>query len=172
MREVMAQNAERPNGSTRQAFPLNASLQAQTEMTNHSSNTHIITEEPRKAQAISAPIVYFDDDFYNSVAEWFGAVRDVPAGGFVVYGLHVMKRPLVLQGTPVRPGAPLGWDRWRLAGLDGVARAGDRKAPSLVYSAEGDAFLFVRRDNLKPKRLSFAQFVEALHQHAGKAGAV
>ncbi|UTL90712.1 hypothetical protein [Pseudomonas fluorescens] len=164
MRKVKPQNAERPNGSTRQAFPLNASHQVQTDMTYHNSNTDIIAEEARKTQAVSGPIIDFDDDFAGTLAEWFGAVRDVPAGGFFLYGQLVCKQRQRAQFAPTAR-APEGWDRFRLAGPDGVARAGDRKAPSLVYSADGDAFLFVRRDNLKPKKLSFEQFVSLLIKH-------
>ncbi len=91
-------------------------------------------------------------------------VRDQAPGGFWLYGQLVGDKRRTLQGWPLPPLAE-GFHRWRLPGVDGIARQGDRKAPSLVYSEGSGAMLFVRRDNLKPKRLKdFSALIRVLEE--------
>ncbi|MNG19694.1 hypothetical protein D3C84_1038810 [compost metagenome] len=117
-------------------------------------------------QASLAPEVEdIDHDFFATLAEYFGTMHDCPAGGFFVNGLHVCNRRQRDEFAPTR-NAPEGFDRWRLAGVDGVPRVGDRNAPTVIYSREGDAFMLTRRDNLKSKPLTFAQLVELLCKHS------
>lgn len=109
----------------------------------------------------------FDEDFFATLAERLGAesVNDCPPGGFFVYGQRVCNHRQRGQFVPTSM-APEGFNRWRLAGADGVPRFGDLKAPAVIYSRAGDAFMLTRRDNLKPKTLTFAQLVELLNKHA------
>lgn len=107
-----------------------------------------------------------DQDFFATLAEHFGAAHDCPSGGFWLNGMHVLRRRMFIDGERVHENCPIGFDRWRLAGLDGVPRTGDRNAPAVIYSRDGDAFMLTRRDNLKPKPLTFTQLVALLSKHA------
>ncbi|MGE4335642.1 MAG: hypothetical protein AB7E55_06675 [Pigmentiphaga sp.] len=104
-------------------------------------------------------------NFIGDLVEIFvNGVRDQAPGGFWLYGQLVGDKRRTLQGYPL-PELAEGFHRWRLPGVDGIARKGDRKAPSLVYSEASGALLLVRRDNLKPKRLKdFAALVRALEE--------
>ena len=166
MRETIKPDAKKATLRQGQPFPLK-STPADTEMNTSNlliqpSNTDSTTPF---AQGFSAPLVEdVDHDFAGTVAEYFGAVDDCPPGGFFLAGQRVCRDR---QRDPYAPTAraPVGFGRWRLAGVDGVPRAGDQYAPAVIYSAQADAFLLTRRDNLKPRRLTFAQFVAQLHKH-------
>lgn len=164
-------NAKKPDSTTCQASLLISAPQEQTEMTsqansiNQRRNIGIIDH---KQQAQAMPFVEdFDEDFFATLAERLGAesVNDCPPGGFFVYGQRVCNHRQRGQFVPTSM-APEGFNRWRLAGADGVPRFGDHKAPAVIYSRAGDAFMMTRRDNLKPKTLTFSQLVELLNKHA------
>lgn len=103
--------------------------------------------------------------FVGEVVEMLvNGVRDQAAGGFWLYGQRVGDKRRSLQGMPL-PAMAEGFHRWRLPGVDGVARLHDRNAPSIVLSESTGALLFVRRDNLKPKRLNgVAELVRKLEE--------
>lgn len=137
----------------------------QTNSINKRSNTGIIAQN---SQAQAMPFIEdFDEDFFATLAERFGAdsVNDCPPGGFFVYGQRVCNHRQRSEFAPTS-NAPDGFNRWRLAGADGITRPGDLKAPAIIYSRAGDAFMLTRRDNLKPKTLTFSQLVELLNKHA------
>jgi len=138
---------------------------AETSM-NQSNLQNYIGTTAIEAQVNSTQLLeYVDQDFFSTLAEYFGAVNDCPSGGFWLYGLHVCNRRQRDKFAPTR-NIPEGFDRWRLAGVDGVPRVGDRNAPAVIYSRENDAFMLTRRDSLKPKPLTFFQLVELLGKHS------
>lgn len=115
---------------------------------------------------------HFDDDFTASLGATMGVVSDMPAGGFWLYGRLVCLSTNILQGTPTNAGAPTGFQRVRLAGIDGKARRGNQNAPSIVFCGETGAWLWISRDGLKPKRMTLAAAVDAMIDHQIKSEGV
>jgi hypothetical protein len=162
MRPTLIPDTKNPAGGAGSSLKLTS---AETSM--NQSNLQIdIGITAIEAQVNSTQLLeYVDHDFFSTVADYFGAVNDCPRGGFWLYGLHVCNRRQRDKFAPTH-NSPEGFDRWRLAGVDGVPRVGDRNAPAVIYSRENDAFMLTRRDSLKPKPLTFFQLVELLSKHS------
>lgn len=106
-------------------------------------------------------------DFIGDAVLLFGnGIPDQGPGGFWLWGRLVGDKRRILDGTPLPPVVE-GFYRWRLPGVDGVARPRDRNAPSIVLSEATGVLLFVRRDNLKPRRLDgVSELVKVLEEVA------
>lgn len=113
----------------------------------------------------AAPDVFHSDlrTFVGDAVQLFAdGIPDQGPGGFWLYGRLVGDKRRILDGTPLPPVVE-GFHRWRLPGVDGVARLRDRNAPSIVLSETTGVLLFVRRDNLKPRRLDgVAELMKAI----------
>lgn len=108
---------------------------------------------------------FVDEDFIGTIAEYYGAVHDNPSGGFFLDGMLVCKRHHILQGTKTNPNAAENFDRWRLAGIDGKPRSGNRSAPSIVHCIDTDTLLLVPGGKRKPRRLTFFELCKVLDKH-------
>ncbi|WP_154217466.1 hypothetical protein [Pseudomonas syringae] len=107
---------------------------------------------------------FVDHDFFGELCDRAGMVHDCPSSGFQLQRLHVCDRRNTSPGHPTNH-AVEGFDRYRMAGVDGVARVGDRDAGTVIYSRSADSFMHVKRDGLAPKRISFSEFCTLLAMH-------
>lgn len=107
---------------------------------------------------------FVDHDFFGELCERAGMIRDCPASGFYLQRLHVCDRRNVSTGHPTANSVD-GFDRFRMAGFDGVPRVGDRDAGTVIYSRSADSFMYVKRDGLAPRRISFFDLCKLLAEH-------
>jgi hypothetical protein len=118
---------------------------------------------PESSPAIPGE-TFVDHDFFGELCNRAGMVHDCPSSGFQLQRLHVCDRRNTSPGHPTNH-AVEGFDRYRMAGVDGVARVGDRDAGTVIYSRSADSFMHVKRDGLAPKRISFSEFCTLLAMH-------
>lgn len=121
--------------------------------------------EPKAEEVPPAPGEEFvDHDFFGDICARAGLIHDCPTSGFHLQRLHVCDRRRQFLGSPTA-NTPEGFERWRMAGADGVPRIGDRDAATLVYSRTADSFMFIKRDGMKPQRITFFQLCRLLTEH-------
>lgn len=98
-------------------------------------------------------------DFVGDALEHLAGATAANTGYFAVGGLVAC-----LHDTMGRQGAETGWHRWRLPSVDGVARANDRTAPSVLLAPNG-AILWRKSDTKAAHRVTLAELIERAVEH-------
>ncbi len=101
-------------------------------------------------------------DFIAGVARMFAGAALLSNEGAFALG----KRLTVCFRDALQRGLEQGWERIRLASLDGVCRHHDATAPAILVAPGGHAFIWCPADFGKQKRVTLSELAELCAEQA------